>query len=78
MLVLSRKQDQTIHIGNSIVIRICQLKGSKVRIGVEAPDDVRVLRGELDIWAGQPPALNTPSVTPSAPVVNQYPPYERK
>lgn len=71
MLVLSRKQDQTIHIGDGIVIHIFQVKGNTVRIGIEAPDDVRVLRGELDISAGQPPPLNTPSVTPSAPIVNQ-------
>ena len=47
MLVLSRKVDETIIIGDNISITILQSKGNRVRIGVEAPRNVRVLRGEL-------------------------------
>ncbi len=47
MLVLTRKTQETIQIGNDITISILKLKGNAVRIGIEAPRDVRVLRGEL-------------------------------
>ena len=47
MLVLSRKASQTIVIDGQVVIRINQIRGNKVAIGIEAPDKVRILRGEL-------------------------------
>lgn len=47
MLVLSRKPEQKIQIGENVVITILEVKGSTVRIGIEAPRSVRVLRGEL-------------------------------
>ncbi len=53
MLVLSRKKDETIRIGDHIVIRICQLKGNSVRIGIEAPESVSIKRGELPNWIGE-------------------------
>lgn len=54
MLVLSRKKDQTIHIGDGVTIQICQIKGSTVRIGISAPEDSRILRGELAWFAEEP------------------------
>lgn len=47
MLVLTRKADQQILIGNNIVITIVQVKGSQVKVGIEAPRDVKILRTEL-------------------------------
>ena len=47
MLVLTRKQEQQIMIGDDIVITVLKIKGGGVRLGVEAPKDVTVLRGEL-------------------------------
>ena len=47
MLVLSRKEDERIRIGESIVITIVGISGDKVKIGIEAPRDVLVLREEL-------------------------------
>ena len=47
MLVLSRKANQEIVIGENIKVTILQVKGNTVRIGIEAPREVRVLRGEL-------------------------------
>lgn len=51
MLVLTRKESQTIHIGDDIVIQIVHAGKSSVRIGVEAPHAIRVMRGELAIEA---------------------------
>lgn len=48
MLVLSRKESERIKLGDSIVITILRLGRDKVRIGVEAPTDIVVLREELE------------------------------
>lgn len=47
MLVLSRKENETIQIGDDIEIRVLEVKGDTVRIGIEAPKSVDILRGEL-------------------------------
>jgi carbon storage regulator CsrA len=47
MLVLTRKLQQQIKIGEHITVTILRVKGHTVRIGIEAPRDVRVVRGEL-------------------------------
>ena len=48
MLVLSRKETQRIRLGNDIVITVVRLAGDKVRLGIEAPRDMLVLRDELE------------------------------
>lgn len=47
MLVLSRKASERIRLGDSIVVTIVRVTGDKVRLGIEAPPDVLVLRDEL-------------------------------
>lgn len=47
MLVLARKLDETIRIGDHITVTVLQVKGRIVKIGITAPRDVRVMRGEL-------------------------------
>ena len=47
MLVLSRKMDQKIQIGRDITITILRVKKNSVKIGIEAPDDLPIARGEL-------------------------------
>ena len=47
MLVLSRKSMQSVVIGPDVKITIIRVEGNQVRIGIEAPGDVRILRGEL-------------------------------
>jgi len=49
MLVLSRKENERIRVGESIVVTVVRLGGDKVRLGIEAPPDVLVLRDELDV-----------------------------
>ena len=48
MLVLSRKESQRIRLGDSIVITIVKISGDKVRVGIDAPSNVLVLRDELE------------------------------
>lgn len=45
-LILRRRVNEEIRIGNAVV-RITQIKGSKVQVAVEAPKDVPIVRGEL-------------------------------
>ncbi len=47
MLVLTRKKSETIQIGDNILIKVIRTGSGSVKIGIEAPEDVRVLRGEL-------------------------------
>ena len=47
MLILSRKIDQKIRIGDDIVITLIDVKGDQVKIGVEAPSNVKVYRQEV-------------------------------
>ncbi|MBA2115101.1 carbon storage regulator [Bremerella alba] len=48
MLVLTRKQQQQIHIGEGVTITILKVKGNTVRIGIDAPNDVKIVRAELE------------------------------
>jgi len=56
MLVLSRKQSQRIKVGDSIVVTVVRLSGDKVRLGIEAPNDMLVLREELEQLPAKPRA----------------------
>ena len=47
MLVLSRKESERIRLGNNIIVTVVRVSGDRVRIGIEAPPDVIVLRDEL-------------------------------
>jgi len=47
MLVLSRKQDEIIRIGDSISVMVVDIRGDKVRLGVVAPPEVPVHRQEV-------------------------------
>lgn len=48
MLVLSRKEAERIRLGDSIVVSVVRISGDKVRLGIEAPPNVLVLRDELE------------------------------
>jgi carbon storage regulator len=49
MLVLTRKQGEQIRIGDDVVITVVRTKGKAVRLGIQAPSHVPVLRGEIAI-----------------------------
>ena len=47
MLILSRKTNQKIRVGDSIEITVIEVRGDQVKIGVEAPRSVKVFREEI-------------------------------
>lgn len=47
MLVLSRKENEKIQIGDNIVVTVVDIRGNKVRLGIAAPADVNIVRSEL-------------------------------
>ncbi len=51
MLVLSRKEGERISIGDNITLIVSKVSGNRVTIGIEAPRDVKVVRGELQLQA---------------------------
>jgi carbon storage regulator len=54
MLALSRKPGEKIIIGNGITVTVVEVRGNGVRLAVEAPEDVPILRGELACWQDYP------------------------
>jgi carbon storage regulator len=48
MLVLSRRERERIKLGDSIVVTVVRVAGDRVRLGIEAPPEVLVLRDELE------------------------------
>ena len=59
MLVLSRKEGERIKLGADVVLTIVRLSGDNVRVGIDAPAEMVVLRDELQAFA-------TPTDTGSA------------
>lgn len=63
MLVLTRKAQEEILIGDSIRISIVRIKGNTVRLGIEAPRDVRVVRAELPPHEGDGAGVDRMEIT---------------
>ncbi len=47
MLVLSRKAEQSVHLGDEIVVTVLAIEGDRVKLGIQAPRTLQVLREEL-------------------------------
>ena len=71
MLVLSRKVGERIHVGDNIVLEIRRIAGNRVTVALEAPRDVRILRGELE---GPAREFRTTESQSSAPTETQATP----
>jgi carbon storage regulator len=54
MLVLSRKRGETVRIGQDITLTFLGIRGRVMRVGIDAPSFVRILRGELCGEGGPP------------------------
>ena len=50
MLVLSRKPGESIRIGDDIKVTVVKIRGNRVRVGIEAPNGIHIVRGELNDW----------------------------
>ena len=50
MLILSRRAGESIDIDGHIKIRVVCVKGNRVQVGIEAPQDIQILRSELNAW----------------------------
>lgn len=59
MLVLSRRESERLKLGDSIILTIVRVSGDKVRLGIEAPADLLVLRDELEPF--DPPSEELPA-----------------
>lgn len=71
MLILSRKASECIHLGDDIVLTIVAVGNDKVRIGVQAPPGVKILRTELEIDPTLPLPMPAERPAPLAAVVRQ-------
>lgn len=47
MLVLTRKLGETIVIGDNIVVKVVDIHGKQIRLGIEAPTEITIFRGEI-------------------------------
>ena len=47
LLVLSRRRDQTLVIGDNVEVTVLEIKGGQVRLGINAPKTVSIHRGEI-------------------------------
>lgn len=69
MLVLTRRPQQSITIGNDIVVTVLEIKGDSVRIGIQAPHEVEVHRAEV---YAQLYEQNTSAASPSSEAVSAF------
>ena len=60
MLVLTRKLGDTVRIGHDITVTSLRIRGQVMKIGIDAPSSIRVLRGELCDEVGRPCDLSQP------------------
>lgn len=65
MLVLSRKKDEAIVINDNITIVVVEIRGDKVRLGIEAPKEVPVHRQEVFEAIIEPVSAAVPSASPA-------------
>ncbi|TWT67568.1 carbon storage regulator [Allorhodopirellula solitaria] len=59
MLVLSRKEGEKLVIGDDVVITVNRIAGNRVAIGIEAPREVAIVRGELAPQVTKSPKADT-------------------
>lgn len=66
MLVLSRKKNESIVIDDTIIVTVVEIRGDKVRLGIQAPKEVPVHRSEVHAAIHSEQARQAPPVVPTA------------
>jgi carbon storage regulator len=61
MLVLTRKPGEKVVLGNGITLTVVEVRGNRVRLGIDAPAQVRILRAELARWQDDPAGCDQPA-----------------
>ena len=78
MLVLSRRSGECIRIGDNITVEVRRVAGNRVTLALQAPREIRILRGELEKAATafeQPPekeARGVAAIVPPAPAIRPH------
>jgi carbon storage regulator len=67
MLVLSRKSTELVHIGDQVRIRVVRVAGNRVWIGIDAPQEVRIVRHEISGAGNSDANCVRPPAEPSRP-----------
>jgi carbon storage regulator len=70
MLVISRKEGEAVKLADNIEVIVVSIDGQRVRLGIKAPKDVKILRAELDpttIQTNQKAAVNLGDKSPLMP-----------
>jgi carbon storage regulator len=75
MLVLTRKLMERLYIGDNICITVVRLEGGQVRLGIDAPRDISIVRGELTRRARRDEPQH--KATPDAPPMGERQPVSR-
>lgn len=70
MLVLSRKKNESIVINENVIVTIVEIRGDKVRLGIEAPKDIPVHRSEVQ------KEIDLKAATTIDPSYSPYTPYQ--
>lgn len=73
MLVLSRKNNEGLRIGEGVKLKVLAIRGGVVRLGIEAPNDTHILRFELEGDENGGPTTKPPAQPPSKPASRQRP-----
>jgi carbon storage regulator len=78
MLVLSRKRNESIVIDGNIVVTIVDIRGDKVRLGIEAPKEVPIHRSEVyeALKRGNAPAEPTEAAPPPKDLSDSHPSFQ--
>jgi len=71
MLVLTRKPDESIFINENVEVVVLGIQGNKVRLGIEAPKDVSILRREIIVEINQHNSAISDLLKTSKPVGNK-------
>ncbi len=72
MLVLSRKVEETIIIDGQIEIQVIRVEGNRVKLGIRAPQNVKILRSELAPFGKESDSSSTKNISDEMPLIDTF------